>query len=307
MPRKPLVGSLTLAVALVGLAGCSSGGSDTPEKTPSTHTKSTGSNSPGKGQPTKPDKPTKLQKAGKGGVKNVIKKTDAGLKISLSAPAPGHKIVEQYKASGDKSWSDPATVYEDDSRFCHSIKVKSTGPITAATVQCSISVQDKDGTQTSFVLVSTDGKTWKRLDYKGVSGKPIPSPSGKFVAWSSPASFLLWNPTAGFKTIKYAQDPKSPGIGVMQDDGSLLIIKATSQKHHECVISFQSASARAPVVHTVNSTLPKPDHPRCKAMSAKIQGPRVVANFQQTDQDKNKTTFAYAFAKGPDGHWVVRA
>jgi hypothetical protein len=307
MPSKPKAYFLMLAAALLTVAGCSSGGSDTPDKTPSSGGKSSSTN----GTKTKPVKLHKV--SSKDGIKNVFAKMSSGTKISLYAEGAGHEVMEQIYDPEAKSWSKPTSVFDDENRFCHSIKMKNSDSLIAATVTCSISAQDKNGTQSSYVLASTDGKSWKRLDLDGVSGKPSLSPNGKFVAWTAPSSFLLWNPAGTFTTVKYQQSADAPAVAVMQDDGSLLIIKGTGEKHGFCVISFQTASAKAPAVKAINSTVPKPDHPHCVATSAKVQGTRVVANFQQTETTKDdngkkvtkRTTFAYALKKDSSGHWIV--
>lgn len=296
-----------LAVVLLSASACSSGGSTSTDTTPKTGDKSSSTN----GTPSKPGKLKKV--SAKQGIKNVIVKTAAGAKVSLSSESPGHEVMEQTYDPKAKSWSQPTSVFKDDARFCHAIKMKSSDSLIAATVSCSISAQDKNGSQSSYVLASTDGKTWKRMDFAGVAGKPSLSPNGKFVSWTAPTGFLLWTPTGTFTTVKYTQDDKAPSIGVTQDDGSILIIKATAQKHGYCVVSFASASAKAPTVKPVNSTLPLADHPKCVASSAKMQGTRVIANFQQTEITKDNgkkttktTTFAYAFGKIASGHWIVK-
>jgi hypothetical protein len=298
-----------LAVTLLTVAACSSGG-DSPTagdgSTDKTSTKGTDS----------PDA-TKLQKlTGKGDIKNVIVKTDAGGKISLSAKAPGHELLEQTYDPDVKTWSAPTTVYKDDTRFCHAIKVKHKGSTIAATVLCSISAKDTSGTQSSYVLGSSDGKTWKRTDLSGASGKPIMSSTGNVVAWSSPTSFLLWNAkSSSFKSLKYTQSADSPTIGVMQNNGVLLMIKATAGKKDTCTFSFLSASASAPTARPINSTLPQSGHPKCVAVSAKLQGTEIIANFNSTSSTKDSngkkvvktTTFAMAFDRLSTGKWAIKA
>src|SRR6476620_1478968 len=173
MPRKPLATGLLLAVALLTVSACSSGretptsGDTSPDKTDKTTTKSTAGPS---------DKLVKLK--GKDDIKNVIVKTDGGANISLSAKSPGHEVMQQVYDPDAKTWSAPTSVFKDDTRFCHSIKVKHEGTTIAATVKCSISAKDTAGTQSSYVLASSDGKTWKRMDLPGADGKPILSPLG---------------------------------------------------------------------------------------------------------------------------------
>jgi hypothetical protein len=308
MPRKPFAGSLVLAAVLVSVAACSSGGGSSDPTTPGNGGTSS------QGTTDTPAK-TKLKKeTGKGGIKNVFTKTSSGSKISLSAASPGHEVMEQIYDADTKTWSEPTSVFKDDTRFCHSIKLKSTGDIIAATVTCSISAQDKNGTQKSYVLASTDGTSWKRMDLIGAEGKPSLSPTGKYVAWTASSGFLLWNPTGGFTPVKYDQSSATPAIGVMRDDGSLVIIKALPQRHGNCIISFQGASGKAPTVKAINSTLPQPDHAKCVATSAHIQGAQIIANFTQTDTTKvngkkvtKTTTFAYAFGRAADGHWIIKA
>ncbi len=297
-----------LAVALLTVAACSSG-DDSP---------SPGDNSPSKTDTKGTDAPsTKLVKLkGKDDIKNVIIKTDdAGAKISLSAKAPGHELTQQTYDPTAKTWSEPTSVYKDDARFCHSMKVKHKGTTIAATVTCSISAKDTSGTQSSYVLASTDGKTWKRLDLDGANGKPILSPSGNVVAWSSPTSYLLWNAKAGtFKSVKYTQSADTPTVAIMQDNGLLLLVKATPGKKDTCVVSFSSASASAPTVRAISSTLPQADHPKCVATSAKLTGTELIANFDSTSTTKDsngkkvtKTTpFAMAFTRLPTGKWVIK-
>jgi hypothetical protein len=303
---RPRALGVVLAVSFLAVAACG-GSANTPSKTPgSSGGKSSGS--------TTSPKKTKLDKvSGKGAIKNVFTKTSSGDKISLFAKSPGHEVMEQTYDSNTKSWSAPTSIFKDDTRFCHAIKLKSKDSLIAATVSCSISAQDKTGTQSSYVLASTDGKTWKRVDLTGASGKPDVSPGGKYVAWTSPTGFLLWSPATQFKTVKYTQSQSAPAIGVMQDDGSLTIIKATPQKHGFCVISFQSASVKAPAVKAGNSTRPIPNHPQCMASSAKLQGTEIVGNFQQTvttkvnDKKQKKTSiFSDAFRKLPNGSWIVK-
>jgi hypothetical protein len=297
-----------LAVALLTVAACS-GGDDSP---------SSGDTSPTKTDTKGTDSPsTKLVKLkGKDDVKNVIVKTDAGGKFSLSAKAPGHEVMEQTYDPDAKTWSEPTSVFKDDARFCHAIKVKHKGSTYAATVSCSISAKDTSGTQSSYVLGSTDGKTWKRMDLEGANGKPILSPSGNVVAWSSPTSWLLWNAKAGtFKTVKYTQSADSPTVGILQNNGVLLMIKATAGKKDTCTVSFLSASASAPTARPINSTLPQSGHPKCVATSAKLTGSEVIANFDSTSTTKDDngkkvtktTTFALAFTKLPTGRWAIKS
>lgn len=305
MPRRPSAVALVIALAFLALAACSSG---LPAKSPGTSGKSSHQNTNGGTSKLKREK-------GKGGIKNVFAKTSSGDKISLSAAAPGHEVMEQILNTTTKTWSAPTPVFKDDTRFCHHIKLKSKGPVLAATVVCSISAKDVSGAQSSYVLASTDGKTWKRADLPGASGKPSISPSGKYVAWTSPVSFLLWSPTGGaFTTVKYTQSATTPAVGAMQDDGTLLIIKASSRKHGFCVVSFQGASAKSPTPRAIDSTKPQPNHPHCKITSAKTQPTEVIANFTQTLLTKvngkksiKTTTFAYALKKLPrNGNWYIK-
>ncbi|MGI8702778.1 MAG: sialidase family protein [Nocardioidaceae bacterium] len=304
MPRKPLAASLLLAVVLLAASACSSDSS--------TPTPGDGS-SPGTTGPTGTGKLHK--ESGKGTIKNVFAKTPAGAKLSLYAASPGHEIMQQTYDADTKTWSPPTSVFKDPTRFCHSIRLKGKGPVLAATVACSISAQDVNGTQSSFVLVSTDGKTWKRADLSGASGKPSISPNGKFVSWSSPEKFLLWSSTGSFVPASYTQSSSAPTVGVTQDDGTVLLIKAMETKNKTCTISFQSISAKAPAPKTINSTLPQPDHPRCVIRSAKMQAADVIANFETTSTTKDKdgkkvtktTTFAYAFHKLGDGKWIIKS
>lgn len=301
MPRKPPATGLALVIALLTLSSCSSDNSSPPPDD-----KSTGG--------TKTE-PTKLKRVtGKGDIKNVFAKTESGDKVSLYATSPGHEITEQVYDAEAKTWSTPSSIYEDETRFCHEIKLKATGNLLAATVTCSISAQDTGGSQSSFVLGSTDGTSWKRMDLPGATGKPSISPAGNFVSWASPTSFLLWNPASSFTTVKYTQSAETPTVGVMQNNGTLLMIKATPGKKDTCTISFQTASARTPTVRLLNSTLPQAGHPKCVAISAKMQGPDVViANFDSTSTTKvgdkkvtKTTTFALAFARLETGKWSVR-
>jgi len=302
-----------LAVALLTVTACSSGGDSptadntSPDKTDKTSTQSTeGPNG----------KLVKLK--GKDDLKNAVIKTDGGGKVSLSAKSPGHELMLQVYNPDTESWGAPTSVFKDDTRFCHSIKVKHERTTIAATVQCSISGKDKEGTQSSYVLASSDGKTWKRMDLPGADGKPILSPLGNVVAWSSPTSFLLWNAKAGtFKAVKYTQDPDSPTVAVLQNNGVLVMVKAAQggdKKSKGCVFSFLTASATAPIAKPVNSTLPQQGHPQCTATSAKLQGAEIIGNFESTTREADssgkkvtKTTpFAVAFAKLPTGRWIVK-
>ena len=302
MPRKPLAAGLVLAVALLTGTACSSGDNSAAPGGKSTDSGTTG-------------KDTKLKReTGKGDIKNVFAKTPSGAKISLYAASPGHEIMEQIHDPAAKSWSEPTSVYKDVTRFCHSIKVRSRNATIAATVTCSISAQDTSGNQSSYVLGSTDGKTWKRMDLPGATGKPGLSPRGNFVSWTSPTSFLLWNPRASFTTVKYAQSADTPTVGVMQNNGMLLMIKATPGKKDTCTISFQTASAETPTPKPVSSTLPQAGHPKCVATSAKMQGTEVIANFTSTATTKvngkketKTTTFAYAFTKLASGRWAIKS
>jgi hypothetical protein len=308
MPPKPLATCFLLAVTLLATTACSSGG-DSPSPGDNSSSKTS---TKGTGGPTT----TKLQKlTGKGDIKNVIVKTESGGKISLSAKAPGHEIMEQTYDSKAKTWSAPTSVFKDDTRYCHAMKVKHRGSTIAATVICSISAKDTSGTQSSYVLATTDGKTWKRMDLAGARGKPILSPSGNVVAWSSPTSFLLWNAMAkNFKSVKYTQSADSPTVGVMQNNGVLVMLKATAGKKDTCTISFLSASASAPTPRPINSTLPQSGHPKCVATSAKLQGAEIIANFNSTSTTKDAngkkvrktTTFALGFAKLPSGKWLIK-
>lgn len=305
MPRKPLAASLLLALVTFAVSSC--GGSDSPAD-------DDGSSKNTDGSTTTTNKLHKV--TGKdAAIKNVFAKTPSGAKISLYADAPGHEIMQQVYDADAKTWSEPTSVFADDARFCHAMKLKSSGPLLAATVACSISAQDVNGTQSSFVLVSTDAKTWKRADLDGASGKPSISPNGKYVSWSSPAAFMLWNTEGDFVTAKYTQDEDAPTIGVSQDDGTVLLIKAAETKNKTCTISFASVSGKAPAVKAINSTLPQPDHPKCQATTAKMQGADVIANFQSTSTEKDPdgkkvqktTTFAYAFHKLADGKWIIKS
>ncbi|MEJ7629256.1 MAG: hypothetical protein WKF54_06645 [Nocardioidaceae bacterium] len=301
MPRKPLATGLSLVVALLALAACSSDDSSPPPDDKSTGGTTTA--------------PTKLKRIiSKDGIKNVFAKTESGTKISLYAASPGHEIMEQTYDAEAKTWSTPASVFKDDSRFCHEIKLKATNDLVAATVICSISALDTDGTLSSYVLGSTDGTSWKRMDLTGASGKPSISPAGNFVSWESPTRFLLWNPASSFTTVKYTQSADTPTVGVMQNNGTLLLIKATPGQKDTCTISFQTASAKAPTVRPLNSTRPQAGHPQCVAISAKLQGPDVViANFNSTSTTKvddkkvtDTTTFALAFARLDTGKWAIK-
>ncbi len=295
-----------LAALIASASACSSGGS-TP--TPGDTSKGT----TGTGGTT--GTTSKLHKeSGKGAIKNVFTKTPGGAKLSLYAASPGHEIMEQIYDADTKTWSAPTSVFKDETRFCHSNKLKSSDSVMAATVACSISAKDVNGTQSSYVLVSTDGKTWQRADLTGAAGKPSISPNSKFVSWSSPTSFLLWNTTGKFVTAKYTQTDTAPTVGVAQDDGSVLLIKAIETKNKTCTISFQSISAKAPTPKAINSTLPQPDHPRCVVTSAKMQSGDVIANFDSTSTSKatgkkvtKTTTFAYAFHTLADGKWIIKS
>lgn len=304
MPRKSLATGLALAVALV-TASCSSGGGDDPTAPDKSGEKTTST--------TKPSETKLVKLSGKDDIKNVYVKTDTG-KISLSAKAPGHEVMEQIYDSTAKTWSAPTSVYRDDTRFCHSIKAKKTGGTIAASVRCSISAQDTNGTQSSYVLGSTDGKTWKRSDLSGGGEKAVFSTTGNFVAWPSPKSFLLWNPKVGtFKSVPYAQDESEPGIGVVQNNGVLLILKAVEGKKHACSISFQTASASAPTPKALNTTAPIADRPKCMAASAHFQGAELIANFTmttttKTDKGKVEKTevFSIAFTRTAAGSWIIK-
>ncbi len=296
-----------LTVALLTATACSSGGG-----TPSPGGKSSGkTSSTATGGPA-----TKLvRQNGKGDIKNVILKTGEGAKVSLSAHSPGHEVKEQIYDPVAKSWSEPTSVFTDDTRYCHEIKAKARGATIAATVICSISALDVTGTQSSYVLGSTDGgKIWKRMDLDGASGKPIFSIAGNFVAWSSPTSFLMWNPKATFTTVKYTQSEATPTVGVMQNNGVLLMVTATPGKKDTCTISFHNATAAAPLPKFVNATLPQAGHPKCVAISAKMQGSDVIANFHSTSTTKDASgnkvtktiTFALAFTRLASGKWIVK-
>lgn len=312
MPQKPLATCLVLAVSLLTAVSCSSGGgSDTPTSPGKKSTDSTG-----KSASKAPD--TKLQHLkGKGDIKNVIVKSSSG-KVSLSAKAPGHEVMEQIFDPTAKTWSAPTSVFKDDTRFCTSIKAKSKGGNIAATVTCSISAQDTNGTQSSYVLGSTDGKTWKRADLDGAE-KPFFSAAGNVVAWAAPTGFLLWNPKATtptvFTTVKYPQSADAPAVGALQNNGVLLIIKATQGSKKTCTISFQTASAAAPTPRLLNATAPFPGHPKCMAVSAKFQGTSIIGNFTMTTTTKDAkgkkvtktTTFAYEFIRSADGKWMIKA
>lgn len=303
MPRKPFAVSLMLAVVLLSAAACG-GGSDSPDQTGKSPNSTDGSTSSG---------PVKLQhENGKTDLKNVFAKTPTG-KISLYAKSPGHELMEQVYNSAAKTWSAPTSVYKDDTRFCHAIKLKAVDSLYAATLACSISAQDTSGTQVSYVIASTDGKTWKRMDLKGADGKPNVSPGGKYVAWSSDTGFLIYGPTGKFIPVKYAPDAAAPAVPVMQDTGTLLLIKAAATKDN-CTVSFLSATATAPTPKAINSTLPQAGHPKCVATSAKMQGTEVIANFTSTAVTKvngKKTTtvtpFAYALTKLADGKYVIKS
>ncbi len=302
MHPKPLAASLVLAATLVTVAACSSGGSSSTTPTDKSSASSTTTSS------------KLVRQKGKDSIGNVFAKTSKGVRVSLSAAAPGHEVMAQLRQPNATTWSPPASVYKDTERFCHTIKLKGTGDILAATVACSVSAQDKRGTTSSYVLASTDGKTWKRSDLSGAKRKPSISPAGRYVSWSAPASFLLWSPSGSFTNVKFTQDPKSPTVGVTQDDGTVLLIKATAGKKKTCTISFQSISAKAPTPKSLGSTLPQADHSRCTAVSAKMQKGDVVANFHSTSSTTVKgkkvtktTTFAYAFTKLANGKWVIKS
>ena len=278
MPRKPLALSLLLVAALMSVAACSGGKDAGPTGASNSSSKST-SGTPSSGK--------LVRVKDKGGVKNVYAKTASGSKVSLYAASPGHAVMSQLYDKTTKRWSAPTTIFKDDTRFCHSIKLKATGDILAATVVCSISSQDKSGTQSSYVLASTDGKTWKRMDLTGGSGNPSISPGGKYVSWTATTSFLLWNPEwDSFTTVKYTQSTAEPTVGVTQNNGMLVMVKATPQPKKACIVSFQSASAKAPTPKPGNSTLPLQAHPKCVITSAKMQGAELIANFNQTDTTK---------------------
>jgi hypothetical protein len=312
MPRKPLAIGLVLAVASLVTVSCSQGGSESPTPGNQTGDKSTSTSTTTKAKA--PD--TKLKKlTGKDDIKNVIVKTATG-KVSLAAKSPGHEVIEQIYDSTAKTWSEPTTVFKDDTRFCHAIKAKSVNGTIAATVRCSISAQDVNGTQSSYVLGSTDGKTWKRSDLVGGGEKAIFSSSGNFVAWPSPKSFLLWNPKLGtFKSVPYAQSESEPAVGVIQNNGVLLILKAVQGKKHSCTISFQTASAAAPTPKALNTTAPLEDRPKCMASSAHFQGTELIANFTMTTttkDDKGKKVektdvFSVAFTRAASGSWIIKA
>ena len=132
--------------------------------------------------------------------------------------------------------------------------------------------------------------------------------SDNVVAWSSPTSFLLWNAKAGtFKSVKYTQAADAPTVAVMQNNGVLLMVKATPGDKKTCTFSILTASAAAPTAKLVNSTLPQTGHPKCEATSAKLSGADIIANFESTtttDDSKGKkvtktTPFAVAFTKLP--------
>lgn len=303
MPRKPFAASVMLAAILLSAAACG-GGSNAPSKPGSSPTNSDGS--------TK-SSPGKLQHAnGKTDLKNVFAKTPTG-KISLYAKSPGHELMEQMYDAKAKTWSAPTTVFKDDTRFCHAIKLKSVNSLYAATLTCSISAQDTGGTQVSYVIASTDGKTWKRMDLKGADGKPDVSPGGKYVAWASDTGFLIYGSSGTFTTVKYTQDAAAPAVPVMQDNGTLLMIKAAPTKDN-CTISFLTATPTATTPKAINSTLPQAGHPKCVATSAKMQGTEVIANFTSTAVTKvnskkatKVTPFAYAFVKLASGKYVIKS
>lgn len=302
MPRKPLIASLLLAVVSLSATSCSSGSDSSDPTKPSKGTDSTTTSS-------------KLHKeSGKGaGIKNVFAKTPTGAKTSLYAASPGHEIMQQTYDAEAKTWSTPTSVFKDDARFCHTIKLKSSGPLLAATVSCSISAQDTTGGQSSFVLVSTDGKTWKRSDLTDAAGKPSISPNGKYVSWTAPTSFLLWDSTASFTVAKYTQSSDTPTVGVTQDDGTVLLIKGIQNKDKSCTISFATLSAKAPAAKAVNETLPQAGLSKCVAATAKMQAADVLANFETTsttkDSDGKKVTktvvHAFLFHKVAD-KWIIK-
>jgi hypothetical protein len=304
--------AVTLAVGALSLTSCSSGGS-----TPSSGDHS--SDTPGGSTSTNSTTTLKKVKVKKGkskgasaGVANQIVTLASGAKISLSAPAPGHSVlaqVEQPKATG---WSKPATVFKDTNRFCHAIKMVQAGGVAAATVSCSLTSQDAAGTQESYVLATTDGITWKRADLSGADDKPSISATGKFVAFESPSSFVIWSPTGTFHPVHYTQDDSAPTIGLMQDTGVLLLVKALADKK-DCVVSFQTVTSTATTPHTINSTLPQSDHPKCAISNAAFRGTDIVANLTMTEKVETAgkksyqtTTFAWEFDRESDGHWVIK-
>lgn len=306
MPRL-LTAALVAGLVSVSVAACSSG---SPSSTGSTNTSKT---------PTSPgstDATGKLKKVKKGkGVQNQYATLASGAKISLSSPQPGHAIVAQVEAPNAKTWSKPVTVFQDASRFCHSIKVSAGGGVAAATIACGLTSQETDGTETSFVLATTNGTTWKRADLKGAESKPLVSPTGKFAAWQGPTSFLIWSPTPGtFHTIHATQSTTTPTDAVLFDTGQLLLVKAAPSGKNDCVVTFASATIAAPTLHTVNSTLPQADKPKCAlvSLSFKPNSPDLLANLTtQARVDVNgkkvtkTTTFAWQFAKNSAGHWFI--
>ena len=307
MPRKPLLASLVAVLFALSATSCSSD-SDSPDPGSDSSKGTDGTSStPAAG---------KLHKeTGKGGIKNVYAKTSSGAKITLYAEAPGHEIMQQTHDEDADTWSAPVSVFKDDTRFCHALKLKAKTEILAATVTCSISARDVNGTQSSYVLASTDAKTWKQANLDGASGKPSISPNGKFVSWRSPAAFLLWNPDGAFVTAKYAQSEATPTLGITQDDGSVLLMKAMETKNKTCTISFSSVSAKAPAPKALNSTLPQADRPHCVATTAKMQGPDLIGTFETTSTEKDKDgkkvqktdTFAIAFHKLASGNWIIKS
>lgn len=308
MSRVPRLLAVALAagVAFVSLTACSSSSPSTDKTT----TKTPGT--PGSTADT-----AKLKKIKKGkGIQNQYATLASGAKISLSAASPGHDVVAQVRAKGDKKWSKPVTVFSDDNRFCHAIRVSSAGGIAAATVTCGLTAQESNGTETSYVLATTDGTTWKRADLKGAETKPLLSPTGKYAAWQGPESFLIWSPTPGtFKSIHVTQSADSPTGAVLFDTGSLLLVKAAPSGKKDCIVTFQTASVTAPTLHTINSTLPQSDKPKCAMVnvSFKPSSPDLLANL--TTQSRvvvngkkvtKTTTFAWEFAKNTDGHWYIK-
>ena len=310
MPSKPLAIGLVLASALLTVTACSSGddspsaGDTSPDKTDKTDTTDAGGDT------------QKLVKVkGKDDIKNVIVKTSTGTKISLSAKAPGHELMQQTYNPDTSVWSAPTAVFKDDTRFCHGISVRKAEDTIAATVRCSISAKDVDGTQVSYALVTSDGKTWKRMDLAGATGKPIMSPVGNVVAWSSPTSYLLWNAGAGtFKTVKYAQSEDEPTVAVLQGNGVLLMLKASEGDKKTCVFSFRSSTFASPTAKLINSTLPQDGHPKCQAIGVRLQGDELIGDFNSTSSTENaqgkketKTSvFSVAFAKLPTGKWAIK-
>lgn len=304
--RRPFAVLAVLAAASLALAGCSSGG-QTPSEGLGTTTSPHSGGSTGKS-----GKQQLVKQTGKHAIKNVITKLASGNKVSLSAPAPGHAIMAQVYDASTKTWSKPTTVYKDDTHFCHKVSARAEGGVIAATVQCGLSTQDRLGTALSYVLVSSGGQTWKRAAMKGAKGKPIVSPGGKYVAWSSPASYLLWSPGGEFKTVPFTQSDEAPAAAVLQDTGTLLIVTTTSKKKN-CTITIHSATPTALTPKVVDSTLPQSGYPACEPTSALFQGTLMIVNFTttQTTKDNGKkstktTPFAFSFHKIADGKWVIK-